>query len=166
MKKLRDKIEATLQRRASTAPVPANARPTSSKLTWLIGFTILMLAGAGSYAVLHYFVLTRIPNAMIGTWVVMDVKTSAGDKSNESLKDGRFQFRRDGSLMVEANMDGKGYTIRATVEVEGDTLRIITVNPTSGQKAIDVQTIRVLERDRFVIEDSKGTMLVMERLRE
>ncbi len=103
---------------------------------------------------------------MVGTWVVMDVKATGEGKSNEALKDGRIYFRRDGTLIVQANMDGKGYTIKATAEVEGESLRIISVNPNTGQKVIDVQTIRVLEKDRFVIEDSKGTMLTMERLRE
>jgi predicted methyltransferase len=63
-------------------------------------------------------------------------------------------------------MDGNGYTIKATVEVEEDILRITSVNPNNGQKATDVQTIRTLEGDHFVIENHKGTMLMMERLRE
>ena len=166
MKKLKDKIEAALQRRGKPAPVPTKATQASSKLTWLIAVTIIALTGTASYAGLHYFVLTRIPRAMIGTWVVMDVKTNADDKSNQALKDGRFVFRRDGTLTVMTNMHGKGYTIKATVEVEEDTLRIASVNPKNGQKATDVQTIRTLDGDRFVIEDSKGTMLMMERLRE
>jgi len=166
MTKLKHKIEETRQKRGKPASAPATAAPASSMLTWLIALTFIALAGAGSYAVFHYFVLTRIPHAMVGTWVVMDVKTSAGDKSNQALKDGRFVFRRDGTLTVMTNMDGKGYTIKATVEVEDETLRITSVNPNNGQKATDVQSIRTLEGDRFVIEDSKGTILMMERLRE
>jgi hypothetical protein len=166
MKKLKDKIEQTLQKRGHPAPVPTQAAPTSSMRTWMIALAILALAGTGSYAVLHYYVLTRIPHAMVGTWVVMDVKTNAGDKNNEALKDGRFVFRRDGTLTVMTNMGGKGYTINATVEVEDDTLRITSVNPNNGQKATDVQTIRTFDADRFVIEDKKGTLLTMERLRE
>jgi hypothetical protein len=145
-------------------PVPNQATPWLPH--WLIALTVVALVGAGSYAIFHYYVLTRIPHAMVGTWVVMDVKTNADDKSNQALKDGRFVFRRDGTLTVMTNMDGKGYTIKATVEVEDDILRITSVNPNNGQKATDVQTIRTLEGDRFVIEDSKGTMLMMERLRE
>jgi hypothetical protein len=103
---------------------------------------------------------------MVGTWVVMEVKIGRGDKSNEALKGGRFVFGRDGTLIVQNHMDGKWYTIKATVEVEEETLRITSINPNNGQPVTDVQTIRTLEADRFVIEDRKGTVLMMERLRE
>jgi len=60
-------------------------------------------------------------------------------------------------------MDGKEGTIKATVEVEGESLRITSVNPHTGQAVTDVQTIRTLAAGQFVIEDRKGTVLVMER---
>src|SRR5260370_26045217 len=134
MKKLKDKIEKTRQKRGKPAPLHTKAAPASSMLTWLIALAFIALAGAGSYAILHFYVLTRIPHAMIGTWVVVNVKTNAGDKSNQALKDGRLVFRRDGTLTVMTNMDGKGYTIKATVEAEDDTFRITSVNPTNEQK--------------------------------
>jgi hypothetical protein len=167
MTKLKHKIEETRQKRRKPAPVPTTAAPASSMLTWLIALTFIVLAGAGSYAIFHYYVLTRIPHAMVGTWVVMEVKVGRGDKSNEALKGGRMQFRRDGTMILETKMDGKYFTITATVEVEDETLRITTVNPKNkGEKATDVHAIRTLEGDRFVIEDRKGTVLMMERLRE
>jgi hypothetical protein len=166
MKKLKDKIEAARQKRGIPPPAPAQTGQSSSMLRWFAVFTLIALAGAGTYAVLYFYVLTRIPHAMIGTWVVMEVKIAGGDKSNEALKGGRFVFRRDGTLIVQTNMDGKGYTIKATVEVEDEILRISTVNPNNGQAVTDAQTIRTLEGDRFVIEDPKGTVLMMERLRE
>ena len=138
--------------------MPTKAAP-ASKRTWLIGFAVIALAGAGTYALLHFFVLTRIPHAMVGTWVVMQVEVGGGDKSNEALKDGR--------MILQTNMAGKGYTINATAEVEDGTLQITTVNPNKKREsATDVHTIRTLDRDRFVIEDRKGTVLMMERLRE
>jgi hypothetical protein len=166
MTKLKDRIEAARQRRGHSAPGPTKATPAASKWTWLIALAIIALAGTASYAGVRYFVLTRIPHVLIGTWVVTDVKTSGSDRSNEALKGGRMHFHRDGRMIVQANMDGKGYTIKANVEVEGNEMRITSVNPNNGQTATDVQTVRTLEGDRFVIEDSKGTMLMMERLRE
>jgi hypothetical protein len=167
MKKRKDKIEETRQKRGKPAPVPTKPAAASSTVAWLVALAFIALAGAGSYAILHYYVLTRIPHAMVGTWVVMDVKVGGGDKSNEALKGGRMQFRRDGTMILQTNMNGKGYEIKATVEVEDETLRITTVNPNNkAEKATDVHTIRTLEGDRFVIEDRKGTMLMMERLRE
>ena len=145
-------------------PVPDQATP------WLphglIALTVVALVGAGSYAVFHFFILTRIPHAMAGTWVVMDVRTKEGAKADEALKGGKLEFRRDGTMIGTINMDGKEGKIEATVEVEEVIMRITSVNPSNGQKVTDVQTIRTLDRDRFVIEDHKGTMLVMERLRE
>ena len=167
MTKLKDKLEDARQKRGKPAPLLTKATPASPMRTWLITLTFIALAGAGTYAIFHFFILTRIPHAMVGTWVVMDVKVGAGDKSNQALKDGRFVFGRDGTLTVMTNMDGKGYTIKATVEVENETLRITTVNPNNkAETATDVHTIRTLEGNRFVIEDSKGTVMMMERLRE
>jgi uncharacterized protein (TIGR03066 family) len=145
-------------------PVPKHAAPWLRR--WLSTLTLVALAGAGSYAVVHFFILTRVPPAMVGTWVVTDVNATGSDKSNEALQGGRMQFSRDGAMILQANMDGKGYTIKATVEVEGKELRITSVNPNNGQAVTDVQTIRTLEADRLVIEDHKGTVLTMERLRE
>jgi hypothetical protein len=167
MKKLKDKIEAARQKRGSPQPAPAKADTPSSKLRWVAAIALIALAGAGAYAVLYFYILTRIPHAMVGTWVVMEVKIGGGDKSNEALKGGRMQFHRDGTMILQTNMDGKGYTIKATVEVKDETLRITTVNPNNKvEKVTDVQAIRILEGDRFVIEDRKGTVLMMERLRE
>lgn len=148
----------------------SNASPTSTKASskwrWLIALAFVAFSGAGSYAILHYFVLTRIPHVMVGTWLVMKVKTTEGAMADQSLKGGTLEFRRDGTMTGTINMEGKKGTINANVEVEEKTLRITTVNPNNGQKVTDVQTIRTLEGDRFVIEDRKGTILMMERLRE
>lgn len=133
---------------------------------WIVVLTLVASAGAGTYAVLHFFVLTRLPHAMVGAWVVTDVKINGGDKSNEALKGGRFVFHRDGTMVVQANMGGKGYTIKATVAVEEEILRITSINPNTGQAVTDVQTIRSLTDDELVIEDHKGTVLMMNRLRE
>jgi hypothetical protein len=144
--------------------VPGGGRAGAWK--WPLALLFIMLTAGTSYAVLHFFVLSKIPHQMVGTWVVMEVKTTGGDMGNESLKGGRMQFHRDGTMICQANMDGKGYTIKATVDVEGEILRITTVNPNNGQKVTDEQTIRTLEGDRLVIEDHKGTVLIMERLRQ
>ena len=164
LKKLKDKIEETRARHASPAAVRIETSPKSSKLKWLLGLTLILLAGAGAYAILHFYVLTRIPLAMVGTWVVTDVKATGEGRSNEALTGGRMYFHRDGTVVVQANMDGKGYTIKATAAVEGDVLRITSVNPNTGQSATDVQTIRTLAKDQLIIEDRKGTVLTMERL--
>jgi hypothetical protein len=166
MKKLKDKIEAARQKRGSPQPPPEKTGAPSAKMRWLVALTFIALVGAGVYTILHFYILTRVPLAMVGTWVVMEVKTKGGGKIDESLKGGRLEFRRDGTMIGKVNMDGKEGTIKGTVEVEGQTLRITSVNPITGQPVTDVQAIRTLESDQFVIEDRNGTMLIMERMRD
>jgi hypothetical protein len=131
----------------------------------LVLLSITLTAGI-TYAVLHFFILARIPRELIGTWVVTEVKTTGSDPADEALKEGRFDFHSDGTMICRTNMDGKGYTITATVEVDEKTLRITSINPHTKQAVTDVQNIRALTADQLVIEDRKGTVLVMERLRE
>jgi hypothetical protein len=143
-------------------PGPGRARIRS----WSLVLLCIMLTAGVSYAVFHFFVLSRIPYQLVGTWVVLEVKSKGVANPDESLKGGRLEFRRDGTMIGTVNMDHKEGTIKATVEHEGATLRITSVNPLTGQAVTDVQTIRTLEGDRFVIEDRNGTVLTMERLRE
>ena len=149
-------------------PAPSSTRtaPSSSTGHRLVALALAVLAAAGSYAVFHFYILARVPHAMVGTWVVMDVKNSGSARANEALKGGKLEFRRNGTMIGKVNMDGSEGTIKASVEVEGDILRITSVHPRTGESATDVQTIRTLERDHFVIENRQGTMLIMERLRE
>jgi hypothetical protein len=162
------KLLKAKQAARSSTPESQHALPKSSGAriwTWGLALLGIMLTASVSYAVFHFVILSKIPRQMVGTWVVMEVKMAEGNKGNESLKGGRMQFRRDGTMICQANMDGKGYTIRATVEVEEKTLRITSFNP-SGQPVTDVQRILTLAGDQLVIEDRTGTVLIMERLRE
>jgi hypothetical protein len=153
-------------KQAAHAQHPAPGRGQSGVWKWALVLLCITMAAGVTYAVLHFFILSKIPREMIGTWVVMEVKTTGADQADEALKGGRFDFRRDGTMICRTNMDGKGYTIKATVEVDQKTLRITSVNPYTGQPVTDVQTIRTFSGDQFVIEDRKGTVLVMERLRD
>jgi hypothetical protein len=167
MKRTKDPTSRRLTQASSgDSAEPVQVRPAPWLPSWLVALTFIAIIGAGSYAVFHFFILTRVPRAMLGTWVVVDVTTAAGAKGDEALMGGTLEFRRDGTMIGTINMDGKEGKIKATVEVDEETMRISSVNPSTGQKVTDVQTIRTLDGDRFVIEDRKGTVLVMERLRE
>jgi hypothetical protein len=164
MNKFKNKNDAI--RVQKPKPALTGTGPSSRKVHSLAPIALILLAAAGTYAGLHFYVLARVPNAMVGTWVVVDVKTRGSGKTDDSLKGGRLEFHRNGTMIGKVNMDGKEGTIKASVEVEGDILRITSVNPKTGQTMTDVQTIRTLEGDRFVIENHQGTVLMMERLRE
>jgi hypothetical protein len=153
-------------RQAAQAQRPAAGRGRAAAWKWAFALLCIALTAGVTYAVLHFLILSRIPHEMVGTWVVIEVKSNGGANTDESLKGGTLEFRRDGTMIGKVNMDGKEGTIKAAVEVEGESLRITSVNPQTGQAVTDVQTIRTLEGDHFVIEDRKGTVLMMERLRE
>jgi uncharacterized protein (TIGR03066 family) len=123
---------------------------------WLVAVACIAVGGGATFSVLHFVILSRVPHAILGKWVVIEGE----------LKGGTLEFRRDGTMIGKVNMKGKEGTIKATVEVEGETMRITSINPYTNRSETDVQTIRTLEDDRFVIEDRKGTTLIMERLRE
>jgi hypothetical protein len=150
-------------KQAAQAQHPATGRGRTGVWKWALVMLCITLTAGVTYAVLHFFILSRIPHEMVGTWVVIDVKSNSGANTDESLKGGTLEFRRDGTMIGKVNMDGNEGTIQAAVAVEGESLRITSVNPQTGKPVTDVQTIRTLTAGQFVIEDRKGTVLVMER---
>ncbi len=136
---------------------PAAPGRTESRL-WRAALALLCVAVAAgaTFAVLHFFVLSRLPPAMLGKWLVV-----GGEMDGATL-----DFQRDGKMIGKVNMKGKEGTITARVEVDGKTLRITSINPSTNQPETDTQTIHTLTAERFVIEDRKKTVLSMERLRE
>jgi hypothetical protein len=161
-------LNRSSQPTTSTEPHPNT--PANPARQWLprrlLAVAVIALAAWGGYAILAYCILTRVPPALVGTWVVVEVRTKDDSKADEALKGGRLQFRRDGVMIGKVNLNGKEAVITAKAVVEGQTLKITSVNPHTGQSVTDVQTIRTLAGDHFVIEDRKGTVLVLERLRD
>lgn len=123
---------------------------------WLVPVVCMLLAAAGTYALFHFVILSRVPHAMLGKWLVV-----GGEMDGATL-----EFHRDGSMIGIVNMKGKEGKIKAQVEADGDTLRITSLNPFTKQPETDTQAVRMLTADQFVLEDRKGTVLKMERLRE
>lgn len=167
----RERMKTTTRvARAKTINSGSSGQALPASSPWLPRWLMVAacMAGAASvtFAVFHYFILSRVPHAMIGTWIVMEAKSQGDGKIDASLKGGTLEFRRDGTMIGKVNMNGKEGTIKATVEVEGKTLRITSVNPYTNRPETDVQTIQILEGDRLALEDRKGTVLTMERLHE
>jgi len=135
---------------------PAAGRSWLWLAGWPAALALVVLAGAGTYALFHFVILSRVPHAMLGKWVVV-----GGEMHGAVL-----EFSRDGTMTAKVNMDGKEGTIKAKVEVDGETMRVTSTNPLTQRPETDTQTIHVLTADEFVIEDRKGTVLRMERLQE
>lgn len=140
---------------APAAPPQTRPRPRAA-LVWLAVLGCVLLAGAASYAVLRFVVLSRVPHALLGKWYVV-----GGDMDGATL-----EFDRDGKMIGTVNMKGKEGKIKGKAEVDGQTLRITSTNPFTGRAETVTQTIRTLTEDRLVIEDEKGAVLQMERLLE
>jgi len=162
------KIRQAAHPRAPEAGPNEHAGPARDWVAWKswpVVLCITLTAGA-TYAVLYFAILSKIPHPMVGTWIVNEVTSKQGEQGNEALKGGRLIFHRDGTMIGETMKDSKPWTIKATVEVEGKFLRITSVHPETGEAVTDVQRIRTLADDKFVIEDRTGTVLNMARLIE
>jgi hypothetical protein len=123
---------------------------------WLCAPAFVVVVALAAYALFHFVILSHVPYAMLGKWLVV-----GGEMDGATV-----EFQRDGSMTGIVNMKGKEGKILAKVEVENDLLRITSVNPYTKQPETDVHTIRMLHDDQLVIEDRKGTVLKMERLRQ
>ncbi len=116
----------------------------------------IVVVAVATFALFHFVILTRVPHAMLGKWLVV-----GGDMDGATL-----EFHRDGSMIGIVNMKGKEGKIKAQVEVDGETISVTSTNPITNRPETDVQTIRALTDDQFVLQDRKGTVLRMQRLRE
>ena len=123
----------------------------------LLAPACVLVVAAATYALFQFVILSRVPHAVLGKWLVRE----GGDMHGAIL-----EFRRDGTMIATVNMQGKAAKIVAQVEVEDETMRTTSRHPITGKEHTDVQTIRKLTDEEFVFEDSKGTVIRMERLRE
>ncbi len=123
-------------------------------LKWAVGLFVIALVGGATYGLFHLVVWSKVPNQMAGKWLV-----SGGELDGATL-----EFFRNGTMVGTVNMQGKKATITGKVQIEQDKLHITTVHPLTGKAVTDSQTIRSLTDEEFVIVDSKGTVIKMERL--
>ncbi len=126
---------------------------------WLTGWVLPLLcvaaAAVATFFLFNNVLLTRLPRAMLGKWVVTEGE----------MKGAVLEFFRDGTMFAAVDMKGKAGLIKARVAVDGDTLQSTTVNPLTRREETDIQTIVTLTDTHFAIEDRKGNVIRMERLR-
>jgi uncharacterized protein (TIGR03066 family) len=147
--------------RKRPARVTPDGNPGASELTpprpwlphWVVPLLCVTVAAVATFALFEYLILSKVPRAMLGKWVVVE-----GEMEGATL-----EFFRDGRMLAKVNMQGKEGVIKAQVEVDGQTMRSTTVNPFTKMEETDTQTIVTLTDTQFVIEDRKGTVMKMER---
>jgi uncharacterized protein (TIGR03066 family) len=123
---------------------------------WVIILTVVALVAGGSFAAFEFLLPGRIPPELVGHWRVV------GGPMDGTI----MEFRRSGTMIGKATIDGKDGIIEGTAEVVGNTLRTMTINPFSGRAETGTQTIVTLSESEFVTEDSNGSKVRMTRLRD
>jgi hypothetical protein len=137
------------QIRHRTQPFVGKQPIKSRSWRWAIVAGCLLLAGAGGWAVLHNFVWTKIPTALIGQWEV-----TAGPMAG-----GTFSFARNGTLDIQAS----SYSIKSRAVVVGKTLLMTSQDPDSGQEQTRKSTIQELTVTSLVLELEGGQALRLVR---
>lgn len=141
--------------RMDTRPGPQPERPAaaSSWLPWAAGLVILVATAGATWALFEFVILSRIPGALVGKWVV-----EGGEQDGAT-----FDFYRDGTMRGRINVGGKEGIIHARVRVEGDKMHTTTRNPSTGKDETRTQTIRSLSERELVLADDRGEVLRMTR---
>jgi len=95
----------------------------------------------------------ELPGELMGKWVV----TEGPDEG------GTIDFYRSGAMRAVVNLQGKTGIVDATIRVEDKKIHATLTNQDTGEKGTRVQTIRVLTRDRLVLEDERGNSIKLRR---
>jgi len=153
--RLSDMIEEKRQKLTQQQGTPQQAQKRSW-LRWAVPLLCLLISAGGTFALFEFVILSRLPRAMLGKWLVIEGE----------MEGATAEFSRKGTTIWKVNMKGKEAIIKGRVEVDEKTMRITTTNPMTNEPVTDTQTILTLTENQLVIEDQKGTVIKMERLRE
>jgi len=149
-------MKNSIQRKMQPGNCPAQPAPpaaqSSKKQLALLAFC-LVVACAGTLAIMEYVVWSRLPSALVGKWVVV-----GGDQDGAT-----FDFYPNGAMEGHINVNGNEHVIKADVAVEEDTLIITTKHPRTGQVDVKTQTIKTLNARELVLQDEKKSVFRMQR---
>jgi hypothetical protein len=124
-------------------------------LHWTAALLCMTIAATATFLVFENFVLSKVPRAMLGKWVVTE-----GEMEGATL-----EFFRNGTMLAKVDVNGNERFINAKVRADENTVWSTTTNPMTGQEDTAAQTIISLTATEFVLEDKKGTLMKMERAR-
>jgi uncharacterized protein (TIGR03066 family) len=115
----------------------------------------IALAAGGSFVLFEFVLPGKVPAELVGRWHV-----DRGPMPGMTL-----EFRRNGTMIGKAIIDGKEGIIEGTAEVNGNILSTTTTNPFSRRLETGTQKIITLTQTEFVTEDQSGTRVTMIRAR-
>jgi uncharacterized protein (TIGR03066 family) len=138
---------------AKTAPAPLPAKQGVPVRRWLLLGACLLVAAGATWAVMEFFVWDTVPKELIGKWVV----TEGPDKG------GTIDFYRGGKMVAVVNFDGQKGVIEAKIRVEDGKIFATIKKEKTGELGTRVQTIKVLDETRLVLEDERGHQIKLVR---
>ena len=132
---------------------PALAATGISPKRWaFLGLSLIVAAGV-TWAIFEYVVWATTPSELVGKWVVMEGPDEGGT----------VDFYRNGTMVAKVNDRGRTGIIEARIRVEGKKIHVTTKHQQTGELGTRVQTIKVLDDYRLVLEDERGMSVRMER---
>jgi uncharacterized protein (TIGR03066 family) len=151
----RSRKERSLPLSAEPARVPSVQRkPARRWRWWLLVAGCFILAGVATYVIAENYLVTRIPEALVGKWRVV-----GGEQDGVTL-----EFHRNGSFQARVSRGGKEGAVYARVEVDDKQLHIISADPQTGREEAKTHIIRTLTETEMLLEDPRGVTSRMVRL--
>jgi uncharacterized protein (TIGR03066 family) len=151
------KTKARKSKKTQSPGAPATVQAPRGPLwlpRWLLVALCIAVVAGVSFAVFELVLPGRIPPELVGRWRVV-----GGPTDGMTL-----EFRRNGTMLGKATIDGKDGVIEGTAEVTDNTLRTTTTNPFTGKGETGRQTIVTLTETDLVTEDARGNQVKMVRV--
>ena len=119
-----------------------------------LSIACVVVSALATYGGFEVFTPVRVPAAMRGKWVVVEGK---------GLQGATLEFTANGRMIgVVPGIGGEPVQLEGRVEVEGNLFRIVSAG--SGVRfATEPEEVLELTDRRFVVQDSHGEVLILER---
>jgi hypothetical protein len=131
-------------------------RMTRVARPWLAGLLALTIAAGGTFVVWEIVSPAVVPVALRGKWVVVDGK---------GLQGATLEFHRNGDLLMTVIGPGKKeIQMSSAVQFDGNRFRITAPGGVTGAETTENHDILELTGELFVTQDSKGEVLILERI--
>jgi hypothetical protein len=147
------KLIRNRQAQPPAAAGQAAVRPRTWKV-WLVCLGCVALSALVTIAGFEIFSPIRLPPEMRGTWVIVEGK---------QLKGATLEFFADGRLVGNVPSAGRNITLSGRVELRGNLFRVTAATSEGDEAVTEFEEILDLTERRFVVQDSFGELLILER---
>jgi uncharacterized protein (TIGR03066 family) len=154
--KLTVKVAALKKRKHTNAGESKPGRPSGGKSTlrrWAWAGLCLLVAAAGTLAVLEFVIWNKVPPALVGKWQIEEGPHYSGT----------FEFSRTGQMTVHLRNHKNDFHWKSRVGVDGKTIRSTTVNAQTREEETHESTILELTAHSMILELENGEVLKMAR---